>query len=355
MLTLIYFILVLGLIVLVHEFGHFIFAKMFGVRVYEFSIGMGPRLCGTKPKKGKTTYNLRLLPIGGYVSLAGEDPTEEFDPKDKVPDNERLYNKPVWQRFLIMFFGAGNNFILAFLLLFFIGLFYGSPDMTNKITKLDETYPMYEAGIREGDYVISMNGHSISTVDDMTVYFSLENGKKIDFVIERDGKEYTYSVDPIEEKDENDETVYKYGVVFEQNLKENLKHGFLNSLKYAFVKIGALIKQMVIVLSSLFTGKLGLNRLSGPVGIYNIVGEATVSHILLNLANLTALLCVNVGFINLLPLPALDGGRLVFLIIEKIKGSPVSPKTESIIHSVGFYLLMLLMLIITISDIIKLF
>ena len=344
--TLIYFILVLGIIVLVHEFGHFMFAKLFGVHVYEFSIGMGPKIWGTKPKKNKTTYNIRAIPVGGFVQLAGE----EVDDDEKIDKDKKLYNKPIWQRFLIMFFGAGNNFILAFLLLFFIGLFTGSYNMDPIVTKVDEKYPMYQAGIRANDEILEINGKKISTIDDVKVYMTLfsDKGKETTFKVSRDGKEYTYKVTPV--KEETDGVVgYKYGIIFEQ-AKEK---GFVNAIKYAFIKIGALIKQMFITLEYLFTGKLGLSNMSGPVGIYSIVGE-TAKTGFVNLLNLIVLLSVNVGFLNLIPFPAFDGGRLLFLIIEKIKGSPVSPKVENTIHSIGFILLMILILVITCNDIFKL-
>lgn len=350
MLTLIYFILILGLIVLVHEFGHFIFSKIFGVYVYEFSIGMGPRLFGTKKKKGKTQYNVRAFPIGGFVALAGEDPTEK-DPE--VPKGGYLYEKPIWQRFIIMAAGVFNNFLLALILLFFIGLFHGAVVMTPLVTSLDETMPMYEAGIREGDIFKSINGHSVSTVDDVRVYMTLENdGKATEFVMERDGVETKYSVTPVEvEDEETKEKSFKYGIVFERQYE----YGFVPAVRFTFSQFGSYFKQIIITFKYLFTGKLSVNNLSGPVGIYSIVGEVTKESALLNIASLTALLCVNVGFLNILPFPAFDGGRILFLIIEKIKGKPVNPKVENTVNTVGFCLLMLLVVFITINDIIKLF
>lgn len=350
MLTLIYFIIVLGLIVLVHEFGHFIFAKMFGVYVYEFSIGMGPKLFGTKEKKGKTTYNIRALPIGGFVQLAGEDATEE---DKEIPKGSHLYEKPIWQRFLIMFFGAGNNFILAFILLLMIGLFHGAPIMDPVITNLVDGGAMMEAGFQVGDEVVSINGNKVTNSDDVKVYLTLENdGSETTIVVNRDNKEMTLKVTPTKEKDEETKKdVYKYGIVFE----ENLEHGIGSAFKFAFRKFGAFFKQMIITFKYLFTGRLGLNNMSGPVGIYSVVGEATQDHVLLNLANLTALLCINVGFLNLIPFPAFDGGRILFLLIEKIKGKPVDPKIEATVNTVGFALLMVLILVITVNDIIKLF
>ena len=345
--TLIYFILVLGIIVLVHEFGHFIFAKMFGVHVYEFSIGMGPKIWGTKPKKDKTTYNLRLVPIGGFVQLAGE----EVDDDTSIPQDKKLYNKPIWQRFLIMFFGAGNNFILAFLLLFFVGLFTGSPTMEPIISEVDVNYPAYEAGIRNNDKIVSINGRNVSTSDDIALYFTLaEQGEEATIVTSRDGKETTYKITPAKEKDKEGNETYKFGLKFEPKKEK----GFINAIKYAFIKIGALIKQMVIVLGALFTGGLGIGSLSGPVGIYSVVGEIAETGIV-SLVNLVALLSVNVGFLNLIPFPAFDGGRILFLLIEKIKGSPISPNVENTIHNIGFILLMILILVITFNDILRLF
>ena len=347
--TLIYFIFILGIIVLVHEFGHFFFAKLFGVHAYEFSVGMGPKIWGTKPKKKDSTpFNIRAIPIGGYVALAGEDPEEE----DKtVPKSKKLFAKPIWQRFLIMFFGAGNNFILAFVVLFIIALISGAPDMTPSINKLDEKYPMYQAGIRENDIVTKINGHNISTIDDIQVYMILaSNSKESTFDIKRGSEHKTFKVTPKKVKEEDGSTSYKFGIVFEQKMNK----GILPSIKYAFVKIGALCKQMVIVLANLFTGKLSLNNLSGPVGIYSVVGEARSTG-LVNVFYLIALLSVNIGFINLIPLPAFDGGRIFFLVIEAFKGSPVSPKVENTIHNIGFFILLGLMVVITLNDIIKLF
>lgn len=356
MLTLIYFILILGLIVLVHEFGHFIFAKLFGVYVYEFSIGMGPRICGTKKKKGKTTYNIRALPIGGFVALAGEDPEEK---DSEVPDGGYLYQKPIWQRAIIMGAGVFNNFLLAFILLFFIGLFYGSPSPTPIISSLEAGYPSYEMGLKEGDIIKEINGNAISTRDDAQLYLTLENnGKETEFVVIRDGEEYTYSISPVKiETMKKEDGKWKstgisnrYGIGF----MPEYKHGIVEAFKFAFRQMWSYVKQIFITFEYLFTGRLSFSNLSGPVGIYSVVGEASKNHALLNLSNLTALLCVNVGFINILPFPAFDGGRIFLLLIEKLRGKPVNPKLENMINTVGFILLMILTLVVTCSDIFKL-
>ena len=347
MTTLIYYIIILGIIILVHEFGHFIFAKMFGVYVYEFSIGMGPKIFSKKDKKGETVYCLRAIPIGGFVQLAGE----EVEDDKKIPKNRKIYSKPVWQRFLIMFFGAGNNFILALILLFGYALIWGAPIMTPTVSEVNNSYPCEIAGMSAGDIILEINDKKISTVDDVQIYLTLATpGEEVEFKVKKlDGTVKEYNITPVKEKIDGVES-YKFGISF----GGETERGFVKSIKYSFVKFGALIKQMAIVIKSLFTGALSLKSLSGPVGIFSIVGQTSQSGIAA-IIQLIALLSVNVGFINLIPFPAFDGGRLLFLIIEKIKGSRVKPEIENTIHSIGFVLLMILMLFITFNDILKLF
>lgn len=346
LLTLIYFILILGLIVLVHEFGHFFFSKLFGIYVYEFAIGMGPKIFSRK--KGETEYSIRAIPIGGFCSLAGED--NEADDQENIPKDRRLNAKPAWQRFLVMFFGAGNNFILALLILFIIGLGWGAVSNDAIVSELVKDGPAEKAGIEVGDKILKINGNKVKSNDDVAIYIQIESkDKPITFTVDRDGSKKDIKVKPVKEEVEGN-TIYRVGIMS----SGKVEHGFLASVKYSFTKIGSLFRQMIITLKGLFTGGLSVKQLSGPVGIYNVVGtqrEAGIQNILY----LIALLSVNVGFINLLPLPAFDGGRILFLIIEKIKGSPVSPELENKIHTIGFILLLVLMLYITFNDIIKLF
>lgn len=348
MLTLIYFVIILGVIVLVHEFGHFIFAKIFGIYVYEFAIGMGPRLFHWKSKKGETEYSVRAIPIGGFCSLAGED--LDNDDKVKIPSDRRLQSKPVWQRFLVMFFGAGNNFILALLLLLVIALGWGATTSKPIISELVANNPAEIAGLEIGDTILKINGHKVKTSDDVSIYLQVEDkDKPITFTIKRNEKELDVDVKPIKEEVDGS-SIYRVGIVS----KGETKHGFIPSIQYAFTKMGSLFRQMVITFKGLFTGGLSVSQLSGPVGIYNIVGEQA-NYGFKNILYLIALLSVNVGFINLIPLPAFDGGRILFLVIEKIKGSPVKAETENKIHTIGFILLLALMIYITFNDILKFF
>lgn len=344
--TILIFILVLGTIVFVHEFGHFIFAKMMGVYVYEFALGMGPKLFGFKGRE--TEYCLRLIPIGGFCSLAGEEVDETTI---KVPKNRRLQDKKPWQRFLIMFFGPGFNFIFAILVLFFVALFNGYSNYEPLIGSVDKNFPAYEVGLQKGDRILKINGKNIKTIDDVSIYLTVSNKKKDTVIVvkKQSGNIETYSLKPKKIK-EDGETIYRYGI----GLNAEKKYGFINSIKYTFVKTNSLFRQMFITLGSLFTGSVKVNQLAGPVGIYSIVGEQSKQG-LASVLYIMAFLSINVGFINLIPLPAFDGGHILFIVIEKIKGSPVSSKTENVIHTIGLFLLMILMIYITFNDIIRLF
>ena len=344
--TLIYFILVLGITVFIHELGHFIFAKKAGIYVYEFSIGMGPKIFSKKRENDETVYSLRLFPIGGFVQMAGE----EVDIDENIPVEKRMQSKTWMQRLTTILAGVTFNFILAIVILFGIGLLYGSPVMTPVIEAKDKNYPIYKTNIQSGDEILSINGKKTDTQDMLLLHLQVLQGKKVTLEVKHeDGKKEKVTLKPKEEKIDG-EKVYKYGF----SLKNESEKGLVAAIKYAFKKTYTLLKQMVFIIVYLFTGKLKLNSLSGPIGIYTIVGESAKAGFV-NLVYLIAYLCINVGFINLLPFPAFDGGRALFLLIEKIKGSPVSVKVENTIHNVGFVLLMILMVFITYNDIIRIF
>lgn len=349
-LNLLLFIVILTLIVSIHEFGHFIFAKICGVYVYEFSIGMGPKICGFK--KGETEYTIRAIPIGGFCQLAGED--LETDDDEKVPKDRRLQNKNVFQRFLIMVFGPMNNFILAIIVLLFSALIFGGVTMNPIITEVEEGSAAFKGGFIKGDTILELNGHKIKTSDDVNLYLAVSDpDKKNEFVVEhKDGTKETLKVKPekiVDEKDKKNVS-YKYGLALAQKKTKGISNAFV----YVVKKTGSIFKQMFVTVSYLFTGGIRLSQLSGPVGIYSIVGQSRTSG-LVNILYLIAFLSINVGFINLLPIPAFDGGHILFIIIEMIKGSPVKPEIENKIHAVFLALLMLLMVFITINDVLRLF
>lgn len=340
------FIIILTIIIAIHEFGHFIWAKITGVYVYEFAIGMGPKILSKK--YGETVYSIRAIPFGGFCQLAGED-LDEDDAK-KVPKNKRLQNKNCWQRFLIMVFGPLNNFILAVILLFFLALIWGGNTMNPVITEVEKGSAIEKAGIEVGDKIVEINGQKVKTSDDISLYIAMADPtKKNDIIVLRDGKEIEFKVKP--KKVEKDDVVsYKYGMALQQKKTK----GFGNAIVYTFKKTGSIFKQMFITVKALFTGGVKLSQLSGPVGIYSVVGEQAKTGIA-NIIYLVAFLSINVGFINLLPIPAFDGGHILFIIIEMIKGSPVKPEIENRIHTIFLMLLLLLMLIVTFNDILRLF
>ena len=348
LLTILYFVLILGVIVCVHEFGHFFFAKLFGIYVYEFAIGMGPKIFCWKGKNGETSYSLRAIPIGGFCSLAGEGTDED----KKVPKDRLLQSKPAWQRFLVMFFGAGNNFLLALIVLFFIGLISGCPiDKEPVIKEVTEGSPAALAGIMPGDTVKYINGDRVSNNEDMQIYLYMAKGET-EFIILRNGVEQNIKVTPLTEEEKKEQNKdYSYGFSYEEKIE--YEYGFINAIKYSFNRFGSLTRQMVLTFRGLFTGGISVKELSGPVGIFGAVDKTKDSGVT-NLFSLLALLSLNVGFVNLIPFPAFDGGRILFLIIEKIKGKPVKAETENLIHTIGFFILLALIIYVTINDIIRL-
>jgi len=342
--TLLYFILILGVIIFIHELGHFIFAKRSGIYVYEFSLGMGPRIFKFNRKNDETDYCLRLFPIGGFVQMAGEEINDDED----VPKDKKFSNKTFLQKLMTVIAGIMMNFLLAIVLLFIVGLINGAPQNKVIVGTIDPSYPAYTSGLQDGDKILKVNGRSANTTDKLTLQLQVFQGKTIDMEVERNGVTKTIKLTPKEDEVDG-EKVYRYGF----QIEDEVEYGFFPALKYAFTKTFSLVHQMIFIIWYLITGQLELGSLAGPVGIYSVVGSAASSG-LVSLLYLTAYISINVGFINLLPIPAFDGGRLLFLIIEKIKGSPVDPKLENTIHTIGFFLLMALMILITYNDVIRL-
>ena len=349
MLTFILFIVILGTIVLIHELGHFTFAKIFGVYVYEYSIGMGKKIFSKKPKNSETEYSIRILPIGGFVRLAGE---EGEDGDTSVPEERKLYKKGFWQRFLIFFMGPGFNMLLAFVTLFIMCIFFKGSITTLKLAKIPTDYPAYQAGLRENDIILEVEGEKVSTWTQARLKIStVKEGKPISFKIKKNnGSIENIKIKPKKEITEDGKITYIYGV----SSKLIKKSGFIGSIQYAFIETKDIVLSMGTTLKYLFTGNLGVNDLSGPVGIYEVV-DNQAKYGISNLLYLLAYLSINVGIINLIPFPAFDGGHILFLIIEKIRRKPVSSNVEATITGIGFVCLMILMIYVTCHDILNLF
>lgn len=351
--TLLLFIFILSLIVLVHELGHFFWAKKFGVHIYEFSIGMGPAIY-TKKGKDNINYSIRAIPIGGFVAMAGEvyEDGEEELPKDKY-----LCNKLWWQRIIVMAAGVVNNFILAIILIFISTFCFKTQEVTLKLDSVIEGSAVSEAGIVSGDEIIAVNGKKVDYVNEFQIRLLFAQDKKSQefTILHKDGTTEVYKIVPKETKDENGNKIsYGFGFYLEEI------DTFKEKIVYSFRTFINTFDTMNLTIYGLFTGKVGLGDLSGPVGIFEFVDDSVSSDVTFsqNVANviyLIWLLSINVGYINILPFPAFDGGRILFILIEKIKGSPVNQKFENMCHAVGFILILLLIVVVTISDIIKLF
>ncbi len=248
-----------------------------------------------------------------------------------------------------MFFGAGNNFILAFIVLLLSAFIFGSPDISTKVPVVIDGSPIALAGVKSGDKIVAINNNRTKTLDDVQLYLTIAGSEETKFEVERNGRIYTYQVTPLT-GEEKENKGYSFGIQYNNTLQK----GLVRSINYAFKKFYAITRQIFVTIKELFTGGISAKQLSGPVGIYTAVDQTRTAGFY-SVLNLIALLSINVGIMNLLPFPAFDGGRILFLIIEKIKGKPIKPETENLIHSIGFYLLLLLLVYVTINDILRLF
>lgn len=345
--TLLILILILGLIIAIHEFGHFIAAKKSGVYVDEFSLGMGPALLQYKPKKSETTYSLRAFPIGGFVAMA-----EKEDPKNKKIKKDRvLENKSFLKKFIVLINGIFFNCLLAIVLFFISGLIFGRPVQEPVIKAVSENTAAYNAGLEPGDRIIKVNNTDVETWDDFVLEVSAKKLKdSYEFVVlKSNGSTKTYNIVP-EVKKINGEETRVFGIQIEGATH---KKGFVNAVKYAFGGFWENTVTIFRIIGSLFTGEVSVNTLSGPVGIFSLI-DSVRSQGLEVLLYLTAYLSINVAVINLVPIPVFDGGRIFLLIIEKITKKKCNENVEYIINLIGFGLMIILMLYVTYNDIFRL-
>lgn len=329
-------------IIIIHELGHFLFAKKHGIGVTEFALGMGPTLFSFK--KGETEYCLKALPFGGLCAMVGED-------SDDLSENS-FNSKSVWQRISVVAAGPVFNFILAFVFaLVLVGIVgYDTP----VVYKTEVDGPAYEAGIMEGDIIKEVNGTNIYTFKEFrTAVMMSSDDEPMTIVIERNGEEMTIAATP--ELTSEGYKLQIYGGKYK-------KTGVIDTIKYALLEIRYWIMTTVKSLGMMLSGNITTDEVSGPVGIVTMI-DGTYQEakaygsldVLLNMMNIGIMLSANLGVMNLLPIPALDGGRLVFLVIEALRGKPISPEKEGWVHTAGFVLLMGFMLFILYNDLIKLF
>ena len=329
--TLIYAVLIFCLLIFVHEFGHFATAKMCGIKVNEFAIGMGPALF--QKQKGETLYSVRAIPIGGFCAMEGEDEDSE--------DERAFNNQPAWQRAIVLAAGSIMNLLTAIVLMIIIAFYMGQA--TTTIETVQDASPAYEAGIMAGDEVIKINGTDIEEWSDLQAIVGGNEGEAVTFTVVRNGSEDDIEVTPEYDKEAGRSLV---GVTptMARNPVKAVGTGITNTWDMTVM--------MYDLIGQLFTGDVSAKELSGPVGIVYVVNDSAKMGFIY-VVYLAALLSLNLAVINLLPFPALDGGRLLFLVIRKITGKRVTDEMEGKIHFIGIMLLFALMIYITWQDIIR--
>lgn len=336
-------VLMFTFIVVIHEWGHFFTAKKNGVLVHEFAVGMGPKIWSIV--KGETTYSIRLLPIGGFCSMEEEISNS---------DNPRaMGSKKPWQKLLIVSFGAIMNFLLAWVLLSFFAGYVGYGNNVIKTTEVN--MPAQESGLKSGDKIIQVDGVEVSKLSHILKVVA-EPNRTYTFTVERDNDEVLHV--PVKAKYVEKEDRVRFGFTPETvhlDVVENIKIGFLNTFY--------VIKQVWIGLFQLLSGTVSMDQMSGIIGVVDFSAKqwdtglqsGGIMLAIMNMIYIAAFLSANLGVINLLPLPALDGGRILFILIEIVRGKPLAPEKEAAVHFVGFVLLMLLTVVVLYNDVIKVF
>jgi regulator of sigma E protease len=323
--------------------GHYTSARIFGVTVREFAVGMGPRILSHVSKKTNIRYSLRALPIGGFVNMVGEDEESE------TLDNGSITNKPVWQKLIVTSSGAVMNILLGIILMLIVVLLSQNLGSTTIITFNGENASSSESGLAAGDKIVKIGGAAVHIAPDLVYEIMRQGDKPLDIVVERGGKKITVPQ-----------------VIFPQSVSEGITFGSvdfrvygleknaLNIGKYTVFQSISSLKMIWQSFFDLIIGKYGFEQMSGPVGITSAISEAKESGGP-NLLYLCAIITFNLGIVNLLPLPALDGGRLIFQLIELVRRKPINPVYEGYVHFVGIVLLMVLMVLVTYQDIVKIF
>ncbi|MDK2820573.1 MAG: regulator of sigma protease [Clostridia bacterium] len=334
--TIILALIIFSILIMVHEAGHFLMAKRAGIKVEEFAIGMGPALW--QRKKGETLYSIRALPLGGYNRIAGME-------GDGFDDPRGFNRQPVNRRIGVIAAGSVMNFLLALLLFMFVFMVIGLPSNQNVIGQVEPGKPAALAGLQAGDRVVQIEGVPINTWREMVDIIYQRPGQEITMGIDRNGEQHNVVLTPIKDP--------KYGVGLIGITPTWERQGLLRSIILGFQETITITYLILSGMVQMFTGQTP-PEVVGPVGIIQLVGEAA-NFGLANVLNFMAVLSLDLGLINLLPIPALDGSRLVFLGIEAVRGRPINPEKENYIHMLGFVLLLTLLIFITYKDLIRIF
>ena len=348
MVTFILFIVIFGVVVISHEFGHFLLAKAGGIHVVEFSVGMGPNLFSFN--KGDTKYSLKLLPIGGACMFEGEDGLNN-EAGDDSPGS--FNNANVWRRISTVLAGPVFNFILGALI---AAVMVCLIQISLPVVRVAEDSAALEAGLQDNDRIISLNGDRVYLFEEIMLFNRVNGAKEVELVFERDGQLMSTRLTPRYNPDSGS---YVIGIYCNAAAQER----GLARLKYAWYEMRFCVKQTYESLLLLVRGQVKREEMAGPVGIaVNVVGKTYTQAkeygwmtVLVNMLNITLLLTINLGILNLLPIPALDGGRLVFLLVEVLRGKPVPPEKEGMVHFVGLMFFMGLMLVVFFNDLRNIF
>ncbi|SFP60608.1 RIP metalloprotease RseP [Caldicoprobacter faecalis] len=341
MLTLVVALIFFGILIMVHELGHFLAGRLVGIHAEEFSIGMGPKLFGFS-RKG-TQFSVRALPIGGYVKFLGED--------EKSDDPRAFNNASLWKRMAVIVSGPAMNILLAVVLLTVFYMSYGIYEVVPEILEVVEDSPADRAGLMPGDRIIQVDGVSVEGLQAQEAVEAIRNairqkgGNELEIVVRRDGENISVKLVP-EYSEQSDS--YVIGIVFGRIRR----YGLMPSIGLAFNQAGRIMFLMVDMLRALIFRGQGLNEVMGPVGIVGEIGKAVQAG-MQQLLSLAVIITLNLGIINLIPFPALDGGRLALLLIEGVRGKPLEPEKEGFIHFIGFVVLILLMVLVTYQDIMR--
>jgi len=350
MLTIIAFIFVFSILIFFHEFGHFIAAKASGVRVYKFSFGFGPKILGFK--KNQTEYVICLIPLGGYVKMAGEMEKEDAkktseEALEEVPEEERFDKKSLGIRALIVALGPFMNIAAAVVIFSLIFFANGIPVVTSYVSTVIENGPAEQAGIFSGDKIIAINSIKMESPDRIANTINKSSGEKLKLTLDRGGEAVDVFVIP-----EYDDEYKKglIGITFEISVEKiNIFSAFLKGL----IATGNIIKLIFSNTIEMIAGKIPL-EIAGPLGIAQMTGEAAKLGFL-NLLYFTAILSIFIGLFNLLPIPILDGGHIIILVIEKLRGKPLATEKMSFMYLIGISIMIIIFVIATYKDILRVF
>lgn len=340
----------LGVLIVIHEFGHFLFAKLSGVGVLTFSVGFGPKLW--VKKKGETEYALSAFPLGGYVKMVGEDPDEEVSDLDR---EKSFAHKGLLKRIAIVAAGPGFNLLLAVFLLMVVFLFYGVPVLSNQIGSIEPGSPAEGAGIRKGDRIVGLNGEPVSQWDELSKGIKSSGGSPLTVRLQREGQELTVTLHPAKKETQNIFGEKKEDWMIGIGSQVSIEKGDPGlAVGRAFVQTYDYAKLTLVGLYKMIKGEVSPRNLGGPILIAQLAGQQAQEGVGSFLAFL-AVLSINLGVLNLLPIPVLDGGHLLFFMVEALIGRPVAVKHREVAQQVGIFLLMLLMVYAFYNDIARFF